>query len=249
MYVTAHKVVSHKDEKGINSFFHKHDDHELSAVNWSSPEVVLLADKNPGQLVRASYELPPGGNRVLSYLDVFAPNGTEEATVRLALEELQKMLSNLDPPLARNIDGIGIRFSTITRLRDRRAEEFEELKQRLLAMYEDADAQPSVSGDPLEVDVSWDGTFYYFSLRPSSKVRVQEMHEHGSLWHPGRVRMTNDTLLDFQEQYGEIWPHVISMLTSLPLDAVVDSGGVRFFRSDREGIWREWPATRYSDLG
>jgi len=245
MYITAHRVVSPRDDKeGINAYFHKHGDKELSAVNWDSPEVVLLADKNPGDLVRASYELPPGGNRVLSYLDVFAPNGTDEATVRSTLEELQKTLSNLDAPLARNIDGIGIRFSTIMGRRDRSREEFAELKQRLLAMYEDAEGPSGVKDDPLEVDVSRDAMYYYFSLRPSSKVRVHRMHGRDSSWRPCRVRVTPETLLDFHEQYGEIWPHIVSMLTALPLDEVVTAGGARFLLSDQEAVWKEWPSKR-----
>jgi len=130
------------------------------------------------------------------------------------------------------------------RLRDRSIGEFEELKQRLHAMYEDADGQSDVAEDPLEVDVSRDATYYYFSLCPSSKVRVHRMHGRGSSWRPCRVRVTPETLLDFQEQYGEIWPHVISMLTNLPLDEMVAAGGARFLLSDQEAVWKEWPSKR-----
>lgn len=65
MYLTALHVVRAADgTEGINSFHYAHH-----GTNWLVPPA-NVPDVEPGELVRSRIQLPPGGNRVRSYLDI-----------------------------------------------------------------------------------------------------------------------------------------------------------------------------------
>lgn len=76
MYLCAQRVLAtagpHKGTQGINSFLYLH-----GAQTWSGPPSAdLLPDINPGTIADSLIEVPPPGNRVRSYLDIVAPDGT-----------------------------------------------------------------------------------------------------------------------------------------------------------------------------
>ncbi len=77
MYLTAQHVVSpatHQD--GINAYFYVH-----GAYVWDAPPPGI-PDANPGELMNQFTPIPPGGNRVRSYLDVVAPDETRWTDIR-----------------------------------------------------------------------------------------------------------------------------------------------------------------------
>ncbi len=83
MYAAAHRVVHRDGRTGINAFLHHHGPQfSWPAAPWTLPET------NPGDLVRERIEVPPGGNRVLSYLDVLAPDDATPAEIDVALTGL-----------------------------------------------------------------------------------------------------------------------------------------------------------------
>jgi hypothetical protein len=71
MYLTAQRVRSPTGVEGINAFRYVH-----GAVVWQGLPPSGLPDEDPGTLVAQSIAVPPPGNRVRSYLDVVAPDGT-----------------------------------------------------------------------------------------------------------------------------------------------------------------------------
>src|SRR5689334_13837069 len=80
MYLTAQKVFQPKTgEMGINAFYHLH-----GGGSWSSPP---LPETNPGRLKRDRITVAPPGNRVRSYVDLVAPDGTSSATLTAAFSK------------------------------------------------------------------------------------------------------------------------------------------------------------------
>ena len=81
MYLTAQNVRSPKGVEGINAFHYSHG----ATYAWQGLPPEGIPDKNPGTLVAETINvLPPGGNRVRSYLDVVAPDGTPWSEIRPA---------------------------------------------------------------------------------------------------------------------------------------------------------------------
>lgn len=69
MYLTAQRVVrTSTGETGINAFFHEH-----GRRSWNEPPV---PENDPGKLVSDRITVAPPGNRVRSYIDIVAPDGT-----------------------------------------------------------------------------------------------------------------------------------------------------------------------------
>ncbi len=87
MYATAHRVFR-EDEKegikhGINAFLHLHGpEFAWPEDPWKLPET------HPGRVLGQKVELEPGGNKVRSYLDILAPDGTPWEEVRAAVDQL-----------------------------------------------------------------------------------------------------------------------------------------------------------------
>ena len=80
MYLTAHHVVSASDgHEGVNTFLYLH-----GSDAWTEPPPGV-PDQNPGTLAAQSISLRPPGNRVRSYLDIIAPDGTRWEEVRVSL--------------------------------------------------------------------------------------------------------------------------------------------------------------------
>src|SRR5438270_185469 len=103
MYITAHHVASPTSNRdGINSFLHLHG--AMPGMNWNAPNVRLVSDRIPGTLVRQQQEIEPGGNHVLSYLDVVAPDSAGMAQVEAALAQFGNELAGRDLPVSRVIN-------------------------------------------------------------------------------------------------------------------------------------------------
>jgi hypothetical protein len=105
MYVTAQRVVAPLGDEGINAFLHLHG-REFAWPDDPGP----LASRNPGDLIERATEVAPGGNRVLAYLDVLAPDGTERAAIARAFAELSADLDGRANPTWYEREGVTVRF-------------------------------------------------------------------------------------------------------------------------------------------
>lgn len=75
MYLTAQRVISPNDENAINGFLYEH-----GAVTWETPPAPIAGAI--GELVHTFILVPQGGNKVMSYIDVVAPDGTPYERIR-----------------------------------------------------------------------------------------------------------------------------------------------------------------------
>ena len=90
MYLAALRVVSPASgAEGMNAFHYAH-----GREDWVFPP---NPDQQPGTLANSHVSVPPGGNRVRSYLDVVAPDGATWSEIRQEL--LRFLLDNDNGPM------------------------------------------------------------------------------------------------------------------------------------------------------
>jgi hypothetical protein len=77
----------------INAFLHRHRATDLEQFPTLDEDVLdYIVNETPGTLVQQAAPLPPGGNRVLSYVDVVV---REDAPIDRILQDLRRLQSNL----------------------------------------------------------------------------------------------------------------------------------------------------------
>jgi len=135
MYVTAHRVTKPSDGRtGINCYVHLHRKVIGVDSTWGGGEVREISDHQPGDLVRKAINLAPGGNRVLSYLDIVC-----EDTV--SAEHISRFLDRFDEVKETerilSLEGIVGLFSTTAGLAGEEDIEFSALKAAVMASIQD----------------------------------------------------------------------------------------------------------------
>ena len=136
MYLTAHRVTNPTDgSTSINSFLHEHRSPLGVSESWKEREVSKIANQTPGELVAQDTSLPPGGNRVLSYLEVISEDSTPPETIRSALDQFRENAGTV--PLF-NCKGVVIHFSLNVGLVGQESIESEALINSALGLLESA---------------------------------------------------------------------------------------------------------------
>lgn len=119
MYATAHKVVRFDGSEGINSFLHLHG----TDFEWPEDSSTLPED-NPGQLGKKEITIPPGGNRVRSYLDLLAPDGLHRDTIIETLKAFEQDLGERRNPTVFHLGTVTVRYGVEDELITMRKDEF-----------------------------------------------------------------------------------------------------------------------------
>lgn len=133
VYLTAQRVTRLSDgATAIHSFRLLHRRPLGVNLGWTAKEIEEIANHDPGQLVAKHLELPQGGNRVLSYLEVVCEDETAPEVLRQVLthfvpaphsarEEAIVCCSNLGPFVA-------LLFVNLVGLPGNEADEFDALR-------------------------------------------------------------------------------------------------------------------------
>ncbi len=241
MYLTAHNLRSPEGKLGINAFLHLHGEHIPPGVSWEDPDPILIAEQYPGSLVNQSYDLPPPGNDVLSYLDIVAEDSTEKGQVSKALDEFAKNIASGNWPDKTVINRIGIRFSMQRRSIGFELEEYTALKERALELLPVQVDKSHFQVEPLTVEVTIDENGYRFILDDNSTRRLREYSQ--GKWKSRAISVDHATKMNFERLHGDIIPHVIVALTCLRLEQAVEFGGVCFLQKNTGKTLRKWPET------
>ena len=125
MYITAHRVRNAQGQTAIHGFRHRHDKERCPFP----ADPLEVPDNAPGILEEQEIELPVGGNDVLSYLDLIAPEGTDMTGWDRLLPALSTRLGEHPLPVAMKVDSLTVIFSANPEI-----EEPEEEYQRLVQM-------------------------------------------------------------------------------------------------------------------
>ncbi len=131
MLLSAQRVRSPHGVLGINRYAYRHGGHP-----WSVADLEAL--EHAASLVSQDLEVPPGGNEVRSFLDIFAPDGTSPVELaRLAAAVRGGADPNLFPAtfvFGTVVFRLGLVFGLVPSWRS----EVTELATRLVLSAEDA---------------------------------------------------------------------------------------------------------------
>ncbi|MBM4355945.1 MAG: hypothetical protein FJ109_19515, partial [Deltaproteobacteria bacterium] len=219
MYITAHRVKSSQGAVGINAFLHEHTSDEWSRLGWSPPSILAVAEGVIGRTVAQRCDLAPGGNSVLSYLDVAAPERTTVSAVETALDELRRLIETahakpygFESPVSGSHGEVGYRFGAVMGLWDQALDEYDELRIRVMDLLGSERRVPVTERKPLRILMLFDKDGYHFRLSPESEQQVREAHAGGP-WVPARLHIGPDEMMAFENIHGDIYPHVVIALT------------------------------------
>lgn len=93
MRLSSQRVLASDGTHGINSFYYQHG----PTVWLDTPPIEV--QQSSGVLVNSHLRIRPGGNRVLSYLDVVAPDSTPNHRLSRAIVDSIDLFRNPDFPL------------------------------------------------------------------------------------------------------------------------------------------------------
>lgn len=239
MYLTAHRVRSRDGQSlGINVFLYDHHGESIPGMSWDAPEVRRVEER-PGVLVGDSVDLVPGGNEVLSYLDVVAADGVVPGLLVEALRQAEATVGSGGLPFESRGGRVAIRFGAQTGLEGSEQEEFRALEERAILLLSSPTRSLKTGAPPLEAEVALDEQGFQCALTPESIRRLRPLK--GPTWRPARISVSHDTAADFQMIHADLKRELIPMLTGLQLEQVLALGGFRFIEAGSGRVLRQWP--------
>ena len=105
MLLTAQRVRSHSGNEGINAFCYLH-----GAYVWPGEPPPGVPDSNPGERANESVAVPPGGNRVRSYLDIITPDETPTTEVAATVRSFVAVVRKRQLPWVATVGRCTFRF-------------------------------------------------------------------------------------------------------------------------------------------
>ena len=241
MYLTAQRLYSPAKKKtGINAFLYRHGDEAVPGMSWARPLVELVADQHIGTRGPEHVEVAPGGNRVVSFVDIVAADGTPIDQIETAVQTFEARLSPEQLPLSMTVGVVAIRFGAQFGLAEvQLREEFTQIAAQALDLLRNP-REPAWSAlEPLEVDVEQTEEELRFTLRPDAKRRLAALH--GADWHAPRVSISHDRREAFETIHGDVFKNFVPILTELDAERVANMGGMRFYNAHTLAMLAEWP--------
>lgn len=243
MYLTAHHVKARNGSVGINAYFSRHSHADELRIDWNRLDIAQIADEIGGETVVQSIEIQPGGNSVLSYLDVVAPENTDPGFIADSLRVFEYYVKEGRFPAVMATARIGLRFGVIIGLQRLAVAEFRRLRAHVLLLLGVTSQSkvrqlvPSASG-PLRVMVTRDEGGEVYTLTHESEKRVAVARPE---FTPVRIRLSDDNRDDFRASVGELYALVITSLTGLSSAQIGQLGGVEVVQGDRV-LWQKGPS-------
>lgn len=115
MYATAQRVQDREGHTAIHTFVHRHDPSDCPFP--ADPRTV--PQSAPGRLVwRDTHDVPPGGNAVLSYVDLVVPDEQWSANWTPELQSLAKFTGQLPVPFEERVGPVLVIFNAVDDHRD-----------------------------------------------------------------------------------------------------------------------------------
>lgn len=231
MYATAQRVRSERST-GINSLIYRHDP-SVGLDRWQPDQIV---EQLPGKLVSARITMPPGGNAVLSYLDVIAPEAVAPPDVAERLVGLKA--SVLGGGWLRS-DQLAVRFVRLAGFSGNASREFDELAAPLAELLRAPRPLPWAGGEGVTIRSLIHNDDYVFQLDPRSEALLRPAR--GPEWRPPTVSVGHVTMDDLRMSGVDTWVEIAKVLTGASPEELLPYGPVRFMTPDGRALW-SWPA-------
>jgi hypothetical protein len=241
--LTAHHVKARDGSAGVNAYFSRHSQADELRIDWNRLDIAQIVDEIGGETLVQSIEVQPGGNSVLSYLDVVAPGNTDPGFIADSLRVFEYYVKEGRFPAAMAMPRIGLRFGVISGLQRLAVAEFRRLRAHVLLLLGVTSQSkvrqlvPSASG-PIRVMVTRDKGGEIYALTRESEKRVSAVRPE---FAPVRVHLSNDNRDDFRASVGELYDLVVTNLTGLSSAQIRQLGGVEVVQGDQL-VWQKGPA-------
>jgi hypothetical protein len=249
VYATAHRVQNaNVGIVGINAFAYAHGPEGVPRNAVMTPDVQLAAARLPGVLQLELVTVPPGGNRVLSYIDIAAPDEVSMAELAATLDAVFGRLSAVGSRLAlpdlTQTASVAVRFGYPSRVRGMEAREFEDLRHALLLCLQlryPATFQSVVGRDvspiPLRIFQTVDHVGSVYELDDPTRDALASVLPHVHFL-PRHAAVRHDTKEAFELLHGDIRLHMAQALTGLDHLRLQQAGGVQFIdRATGAPVW------------
>jgi hypothetical protein len=105
MLLTAQRVQNAAGLMGVNAFCNLHGPYE-----WLGEPPSGIPDWNPGERVNESISVPPGGNHVMSYLDIIAPDETPTSEILASMRRFLVLVRQFALPWVATVGRCTFRF-------------------------------------------------------------------------------------------------------------------------------------------
>lgn len=235
MYLTAQRVRS-RTASGINVYKYLHG--PTLPERDGHPDMERVTTDSPGYLVESTLEIEPGGNDVLSALDVAADDdvGAEVIEGRLRAIEGDVATTTLPNTWRSEVAPVTVSFAARNMSGELVRKEYVELARRLLALL----AQPvsREHRDPYRFRLSASGNSYVLTPEPDTTSRL---NAEGQPPTARSISADMDVLVDMKGYVGPFLPHWIAALLNRDLHELVVGGGVVVVNDDGQVIWERLP--------
>ena len=248
MYLTAHRVRQIKGDKakvGINAFLHRHRESDLPKdTRFDEAKIVdQIANNNTGKLVAESVNLVPGGNSVLSFVDIVGRENLDRERIQEFIDQMEPETKGIHHPITKTAPDMAIKFGIAYGLQGQETREYRALAERAMRLFESPEPPKWRSENPwIEVYFDSSDRKQTFSLAPATTERLRQIHDES--WVPvRRISAEHHAKKYFELIHGDLIQHIVPILTDLTLEQIASQGG--FILCDRARQKKiKWPEMR-----
>ena len=225
MYLTAQRILRIKDKKGgINAFLHQHGKHDLPP-NAQFSDIDWITSQYPGKLIAESVDLMPGGNSVLSFVDIVGKEGLDKECIQDFLDQVEHDIEEIHAPITKSDQDISVKFGITLGLKGQEVREYKALTERAMFLFESPEPLRWRSENPWIV-IRCDSSDHQrtFSVSPATAKKLKQIH--GEIWNSSRVSIDGHTNHNVELIHGDLIQHIAPVLTDLTLEQIAAQGGL-----------------------
>ena len=230
MYLSAHRVRRTKGKTakvGINAFLHRHRESDLSKdTRFDEAEIVdQIANNNTGKLVAESVDLVPGGNSVLSFVDIVGREDLDRERIQKFIDQMEPETKGIHHSITKTEPDMAIKFGIAYGLQGYETREYRALAERALRLFESPEPPKWRSENPwIVIECARSDCQQTFSLSPATAKKLQQIHDES--WVSARVSVDRHTKYNIERIQGDLIQYIAPILTDLTLEQIAAQGGL-----------------------
>ena len=229
MYLTAQRVRrirGNNTEVGIDAFLHCHENHELpNDIQEDRHTIDRVVNQNPGKLIAESVDLVPGGNSVLSFVDIVGREGLNKERIQEFLDRVERDVNGIHSSITRSSKDIVVRFEITFGLQGQELREYIALTERAMRLFESPEPPRWHTQNPwivIRCDSNDDQN--KFSVPAATTQRLKQIH--GLTWTSARVSVDRQSKDNVESTHSDLIQHIAPILTGLTLEQIAAQGGL-----------------------
>ena len=228
MYLTAHRVRRIKGndvEVGIDAFLHRHKAHDFPHTPFDDQVIDLITNKNPGKLIAESVDLVPGGNSVLSFIDIVGTENIDSTRIKNLFDQMGLHIEGMHAPITKIEADLAVRFGITYGLKGHEVKEYKALTERAMLLFQSPEPPKWRSENPwIVIDRKITDIQETFSLSSEAADNLRQMHNEP--WVPKRISVEHGTKIVAESMYGDLIQHIAPVITGLTLEQIAAQGGL-----------------------